>query len=272
MSKEKTSLAPIKIRNKDFFIADIVDASLKDDMGSMEHPLFSLKVGDRQVKNYEHNGFKVAIKPGSDGCATIHDKDVWIFAASQLVEAMNRGRDDLSPTVRFTAYDFLVTTNRGIGGKSYELMRAALQRLSGTRIETNITTGGKRSEGFGLIESWSVVQKGTDDRAVEIELTLPMWLFRSIEAKHILTISPDYFRLRKALDRRLYEIARKHCGRQEYWEIGLELLHKKSGSNSSLREFRRMVKELAEINDLPDYSVFFDQKKDAVLFALKKIF
>jgi hypothetical protein len=27
----------------------------------------------------------------------------------------------------------------------------------------------------------------------------------------------------------VYEICRKHCGNQAKWEIGLELLHKKSG-------------------------------------------
>ncbi|MGS0646468.1 replication initiator protein A [Komagataeibacter melomenusus] len=84
-------------------------------MVSMEHPLFALKAGDRRVRTYERNGLVVTVKPGSDGCATIHDKDLWIYCISQLVEAKNRGRP-ITPIVRFTTYDFLRSTNRSIGG------------------------------------------------------------------------------------------------------------------------------------------------------------
>lgn len=35
----------------------------------------------------------------------------------------------------------------------------------------------------------------------------------------------DCFRLRKPIEWRLYEIARKHCGGQADWLVGLELLH-----------------------------------------------
>jgi plasmid replication initiation protein len=135
---------------RDFFVADILDAAPKDDLASMEHPIFALKSGDRRVRVYERKGVTVTIKPGHDGCATIHDKDIWIYCISQLVEAINRGREDVGRVVRFTAYDFLVTTNRQTSGEGYRLMGEALARLSGTRIETNIETAGKRERaGFG---------------------------------------------------------------------------------------------------------------------------
>ncbi|WP_198400932.1 MULTISPECIES: replication initiator protein A [Neisseria] len=31
-------------------------------------------------------------------------------------------------------------------------------------------------------------------------------------------ISTDYFRLRKPLDRRIYELCAKHCGKQNKWQ------------------------------------------------------
>ena len=127
-------LSPVRHPQKDFFIADIFDTAFKDDVESMEHPLFALKVGDKRVRVYERNGNSVTIKPGHDGCATIHDKDVWIYCISQMMEAMNRGREDISRTVRFTAHDFLVTTNRQISGRGYELMGDALARLRGTSM------------------------------------------------------------------------------------------------------------------------------------------
>jgi len=252
---------------RDFFVADILDAAPKDDLASMEHPIFALKSGDRRVRVYERGGVTVTVKPGHDGCATIHDKDIWIYCISQLVEAINRGREDVGRVIRFTAYDFLVTANRQTSGEGYRLMGDALARLSGTRIETNIETAGKRERaGFGLIDSWRVIERDRDDRMVAIEISLPDWLCRSVKAMHVLTLNRDYFRIRKPLDRRIYELARKHCGAQSKWHVTMKVLYEKSGSRDALRNFRMAVKMLAESGDLPDYRIAFDQENDAVTF------
>lgn len=264
-------LLPDRHIQRDFFIADILDAAPKDDVASMEHPLFALRAGDKRVRRYVRNDVTVTIKPGFDGCATIHDKDVWIYCISQLVEAMNRGREDVGRTVRFVAYDFLVTTNRRTDGDSYKRLGDALSRLRETTIETNIETKNQRERrGFGLIDSWAVIEKSPfDDRMVAVEVTLPDWLYRSVEARHVLTIHRDYFRLRKPLDRRIYELARKHCGAQPKWHVTIKTLHEKSGSADVLRNFRRAIKELTESGDLPGYRMIFDVNMDAVTFYQK---
>lgn len=252
---------------QDYFVADILTCSPKDDMVSMEHPLFALRAGDRRVRIYERNGITIAVKPGTDGCATIHDKDVWIYCISQLVEAMNRGREDMGRVVRFTAYDFLTSTNRRTDGDSYVRMAEAMGRLKGTVIETNVETAGHRERaGFGLIDSWRVIEKDNGGRMVAVEVELPRWLWRAVEARQVLTLSRDYFRLRQPLARRVYEIARKHCGAQPRWRVSLAVLHQKSGSTATLREFRRLVRALAESSDLPDYRVEFDEEVDTITF------
>ncbi len=261
-------LVPSSPKHKDFFIADILDVSIKDDMASMEHPLFALKAGDMRVRTYERNGNTITIKPGHDGCATIFDKDVWIYCISQLMEAINRGRGDISRTVRFTAYDFLVATNRQTSGQGYKLMGDSLSRLRGTNIETNIATDGYRERaGFGLVDSWRIVEHTQTGKAVAVEVTLSDWLFRSVMAKNVLTLSPDYFRIRKPVNRRIYELARKHCGAQKSWQCSVKVLHEKSGSTEALRNFRVAIKELAESNDLPDYSVSLNKDTDVVTFS-----
>ncbi len=255
-SKPAAALVPVRHKQRDFFVADILDVSIKDDLASMEHPFFALKAGDKKVRTYERNGNTLTIKPGHDGCATVHDKDVWIYCTSQLIEAMNRGREDVTRTVRFTAHDFLVTANRPTAGVGYQRMAEALARLSGTRIETNIVTDGQRERaGFGLVDSWRVIEKTAGGRMVAVEVTLPDWLFRSVKAKQVLTLSPDYFRIRKPVDRRIYELARKHCGSQRQWQCTVKTLHEKSGSTDNLPKFRATVKVLAEADDLPDYKV-----------------
>jgi plasmid replication initiation protein len=56
---------------------------------------------------------------------------------------------------------------------------------------------------------------------VQVTVTLSDWLFRAVLAKSVLTLSRDYFRLRKPLERRIYELARKHCGRQPEWRVSV---------------------------------------------------
>ncbi|MGL4667780.1 MAG: replication initiator protein A [Saezia sp.] len=262
-----TILNPDKHPQRDFFIADIVDASFKDDLASMEHPLFALRAGDTKTRVYETENATVTIRPNELGMATIFDKDIWIYCISQLVEAINRDRDDMSRTVRFTAYDFLVTTNRDTSGRAYERLKDALERLSGTRITTDIRTDGKRTaRGFGLIESWEIVEKDNEERMIALEVTLPDWLYRSVTSMSVVTLSPQYFRIRKPLHRRIYEIARKHCGRQEKWIVSLDLLKEKTGSQSNKRLFKEDVKHLSEVNDLPDYEVIYNEETDQITF------
>ncbi|OUI77621.1 replication protein [Commensalibacter intestini] len=267
-NKRKKHLSPKKHKETDFFIADIFNnMTFQDDIVSMEHPLFALKAGDKKVREYKHNNFSIIIAPNVQyGMASIHDKDIWIYCISKLMQAMYEEKE-ISRTVHFTIYDYLITTNRSTGGIYYKKAKDALDRLSGTRITTNIETAKTReAHGFGLIDAWRVVEE-KDGRMVRVSVTLPDWLYRSITAKQVLTISPDYFRLRKPLDRRIYELARKHCGNQKEWKIGLELLYKKTGSTEAIRNFRGAIKSLVATNELPDYNVVYDRKNDIVSFT-----
>lgn len=237
----------------------------------MEHPIFSLSTRkDCAKRHYEHNGYQITITPSVDGLATIHDRDVLIFCISQIVAGINSGRE-VSQTVRFHASDLLKATNRMTSGRGYELLKKALARLAGTRIETNIITGGKETdEGFGLIESYRIVRETAGGRMLDLEVKLSDWVFNAIESREVLTISRAYFRLRGPLERRLYELARKHCGLQTKWQIGLEKLQKKCGSHSNRHEFKRAIREIvvaAEVEDhFPDYTMEFDGDRRILTF------
>jgi plasmid replication initiation protein len=239
----------------------------------MEHPIFSLsKNPDRRVRHYEHNGNSVTIKPGADGLATIWDKDVLIYLVSQVVEGLNRGREDAkNRKVRFRAHDYLVSTNRPVGGEHYKRLETGLDRLKGTTIKTNVVAGGARiKHAFGLLDDWRIVERSpTDGRMIGVEVTLSEWLYNAIAAREVLTLNRDYFRLGGALERRLYELARKHCGRQAKWTVGMELLHKKSGSSDLLKRFRAAIKRLILADDLPEYRLKYDSETDQVTFYSK---
>ena len=237
-----------------FFICDVPWAPPKDDMASMEHPLFTLATRpDRRILRYVHNEAEIEVTPSVKGLATIHDKDVLIYCISQLMAALNAGRS-VSATVHLKARDLLVATNRETSGDGYRRLREAFERLSGTRIVTNIATGGvEATRGFGLIDEWEILRRARGGRMVLVTVTLSDWIYRSVLSKSVLTLHRDYFALRKPLERRIYEIARKHCGRQAEWRIGLETLLKKTGSTSPRRVFRKMVRDIAAEDRLPDY-------------------
>ena len=240
----------------EFFVCDIFGASPKDDLGSMEHPIFSLATRpDRRVLEYTHNGTRVTVTPSVRGRATIHDKDILIYCISQLVAAMNAGRETSRKLV-LTAHDLLVATGRDTGGDSYARLREAFERLAGTRITTNLETGGaETTTGFGLIEAWEIRRKTRGGRMVSVAVTLSDWLYRAVLAKSVLTLSRDYFRLRRPLERRIYELARKHCGRQAEWQAGCATLHKKAGSAAPLRVFRASLRRMVAENPLPEYEI-----------------
>ena len=268
----RPKLLPERHPTRDFFIADILDWALKDDRHSMEHPIFSLsKKPDHRVRHYEHNGNTITIKPGADGLANIWDKDILIYAASQLVQGIDQGRLDAAPTLRMTAYDLLVATNRHTGGGDYDQLQKAFERLAGTRITTDIRTNGVRQrEGFGIIDSWKIIEKHpADGRMVAIQLRLSDWLYNAILGREVLTLNRDYFRLSGGLDRRFYQLARKHCGHQPRWKISLKRLHEKSGSRATSIKFREMVKRAAATNALPDYRLSYDIEADQVIFCTK---
>jgi len=173
---------------------------------------------------------------------------------------MKEGRE-INQRVRLTALDMLVSTNRATGGIEYKRLEDGLNRLAGTRILTNIKTNDLIiTKNFSLIDEWEAVRRnGFDGRLMALEIKLSDWFYNSLMANELLGINRDYFRLRKPLERRLYEIGRKHCGNQLEFTIGLDKLKKKTGSRSPDKKFKFLLKKIIETNrkdkHFPDYTL-----------------
>jgi plasmid replication initiation protein len=259
-------LLPRRHSQQDFFVCDIVDAAIKGDMGSMEHPVFSLTTKpDMKVREYKNGDTFMRVSPSAYGLATVHDRDVLIYCISQCMAALNDGQQ-VDRKLKIDAHSLIEATNRPKGGRGYDLLKDSLRRLQGTQIETNIMQGGKEKFSvFGLVDKADVIRETRDGRMQEIEITLSDWVFDAIENNHVLTLSPTYFQLRKPLERRLYELARKHCGKQSKWEIGLAKLKAKTGSQSTDKEFKRMLSKVLSDNlaheHMPDYTFELEDHK-----------
>ena len=241
------ALLPNRHPTKDFFICNIFEAILGlspgigDDRASMEHPVFSLSTKpDTRTLHYEHNGNTVSIIPSTLGLATIHDKDVLLYCISYLRHTLKKN-EPVSQIIRLKAHDLLVTTNRPTNNLGYDRLENALLRLRGTTIRTNIETDHHQiREGFGLIDSYKIVTRHpVNARMIALEIKLSDWFFNAVLADELLSINRDYFRLRKPLERRLYELARKHCGEQSSGNLKIRVKSCHKGVCLSLLADRR---------------------------------
>ena len=275
----KNALLPERHPTKDFFVPDIFDAiPLKNDRHTMEHPFFTLSTKpDVRTINYQHNGVNVSLSPhNTHGLPTMMDKDILLYLGSLVMEEINKG--NIPPRkLRFSAHDLMVATNRHTNDVGYAMLKKAFERLTGCLIVTNIKTNNRTaSDAFHLLERFKILETSHDKRRmVKLEATLSEWFYNALLGGEVLTINRHYFRLRKPLERRLYELARKHCGKQKEWFIGIESLHQKCGSLSPLKKFRFQVRQITELNNttqhFPDYDLEL-RDNDTVRFTLKRAF
>lgn len=251
----------------DLFLDSLINAPIKDDRALMEFPFFSIQKRPRmEAIVYDDGRTRVEIQPGPKGIATIWDKDVLIYAASLINDRIERGLP-VERTVQFPAHDLLKLTMRGTGKQAYELLKDALVRLRSTTVITTIKSDGSVNDrGFGWIDNWDVLRRTTPDgREVmqAVSITLNDWMFRAIvKERRILTINPAYFTLDKGVERRLYELARKHVGDQAEWRIGLERLARKVGTSRPVRQFKAELLAIIARDAIPDYIVTLEVSPD----------
>lgn len=253
----------------DLFSVFIADAPIKQEIDSMDLPLFSLsKNKDMNEVVIEREASRLTILPSPDGRATQFDKDLLIYAVSQLMQAKKQGHE-ISRKVRVIAHDILQTTNRGTTKLAYERLVAAGVRLRGTTLKVEnlrFDEGDRRrTQIFGFVDNFDVVEGTRNYRGVDqtcmiaIDITLNQRTFDAINSNDVLTMHEGYFQLTSALDRRLYEIVRKgHGTNKPKWCIGIDKAKERSGSMADKKEFRRMLKTSIEQNLIPGYQLQLD--------------
>ncbi|MDA8094890.1 MAG: replication initiator protein A [Betaproteobacteria bacterium] len=244
-----------------FVPADNPDLAFKEDNSSLELPLFSLsKNKDIRIREFTRGGRFVRIVPSVVGAATQFDKDLLIYAVSKIVQAREEGRP-ISRRIRIKTFPFLEATRRSQGGAAYTRVVETCMRLKGTTLVTNVkSTEEESTEGFGFLDDFKVTRRTKNGKgAIEVEVTISEWLYRATLANDILTLNPEYFSLSQPLERRLAELARKHCGDKAFWKIGIDLLHEKTGSQQTPRRFKQELKGIIAANRLPDYRVTLDE-------------
>ncbi len=240
---------------------------VKNDRTVMVWNFFALsKERLTELPVYDDGTVRIEVTGTKHGVATIWDKELLIYIASLMVDKLNRG-EQIGPTVTFTAHDFCRITGARVNGTAYGRILDGLTRLQGTQIKTNIETGGQGEAGaFSWISSFNIqyrVKKSGEREMRALTITICDWLYRAIRVDgRMLTYHPGYFSL-SPLERRIYEIARAHCGNQPGFKINIEKFRLRVGSDMELKSCKRKLVELAA-NDkaLPEYGIaVFDPRR-----------
>jgi len=240
----------------ELFRARSGEIAARDAQDLMSCPFFSLGKSRRVTPiDFRMGDVSIRVEATSEhGMATIWDADVLIWAASQIVDARDRGLS----TSRFmasTSYEILTFIGRTDSGLNYDRLKAALDRLQSTTILTSIRQPSeRRRHRFSWIAEWKE-RLDAQGRSLGIELILPDWFYAGVlDDALVLTIDRDYFGLTGGLERWLYRLVRKHGGRQSgSWSFDVPHLHLKSGSLSPLRRFRFELRAIVQRQPLPGY-------------------
>ncbi len=230
----------------------------RDQRDLMERPFFSLSKSRRVTPIlYKAGGIELEVHAVPEhGMASIWDADILIWAGSQLVAAAEAGLTT-SRFLRFTPYQLLTSVGRGTGKQQYDLLKRALARLQSTSVRTTIRNGPHwRRHQFSWVNEWEECLLATG-RSEGLELVLPDWFYRGVlDRSLVLSIDPDYFKLRGGIERWLYRVARKHAGRQPRgWAFQFRHLHVKSGSLARYSDFALDLRRIVYRQPLPGYAL-----------------
>ncbi|PJI89269.1 RepA replication protein [Sphingomonas koreensis] len=232
------------------------DLAVRDAQDLMAYPFFSLAKSKR-IAPIDFKAGAVAIRVeavAEHGMATIWDADVLIWAASQIVEARDRGART-SRLMAATPCEILRFVGRGTSARDYERLKAALDRLQSTTVATTIRQPSeRRRHRFSWVNEWKE-RVDAAGRPLGLELIVPDWFYSAVcDDALVLTIDDAYFDLTGGLERWLYRLVRKHGGRQSGgWSFDVSYLHAKSGSLSPLKHFAYDVRAIVRAQSLPGY-------------------
>lgn len=272
-----------------FFVPAIYDAPIKDDVNLMDVAPFSLSKNARTgVIRYELKDSLITIEGGAEsGLATVFDYDIFLNMVSFLAEEVRRYRQGeakgLRPTLppkiyRPSASHILKFCRRSDGGKSYEDLEAALDRLNKTTIKVVNLSGGKRREvdSRPLIGGYKVVSRTGTNKIDQIEISIPDWVYLSVVRSEknlpLLTLHQDYFLISSGLGRYIYRLARKAAGKTEACYSFREV-HKRSGSTQEFRFFQRDLKDFVartQAFPMPEYDLGLQEGQDGLLLTMKR--
>tara|TARA_Y100001937_G_C7104618_1_gene324305 strand:+ start:333 stop:1226 length:894 start_codon:yes stop_codon:yes gene_type:complete len=241
----------------DLFIADALDIAVKDDVSIGAENFFALSKKPRYepiIHDLPKGRITVSATAGNP-LATVYDEDILLYLISQLVHGADEGKP-LGRTVYFSGVSFFKFIKKNkFGGRNYEEIWEALQRLKTTYVELEVD-GVEGSDAkfnwLSYIQKDWITNKHGEKQAVGFHVEIPTRLVKAIEARRVLTLDRGYFRITSPVERWIYRFVRKSVGKGrneqfKYWSY--EKLHRKSASADTLPQFKKTVRRILKRNN-----------------------
>lgn len=207
------------------------------------------------------------------GIANIHDADLLLWFSAEIRRHYEK-TGQITHRIFYNPRKMLTEIGRGKGGMQMERLQESLQRLVSTYVQTTVRIEHQTKKGgFHWLDYWTSSQNNQTGETRHLwSVGMSEWLIQGIiQDTNILTIHPGYYALTSGLEKRLYQIARKHAGKQSFGAImNMDTLHEKTGSSEDARKFAYKVRTMArEKGSLLDYniSVFTDEVSEKVWFG-----
>jgi len=232
----------------------------------MELPFYVTKKHTYKNISFLYDGKSIEIRSGEYGLPCIDDYDVLIYITTYIIgvinvelkkSKINIDEFDVKPPKRlsFSAYDFLKYSSRSVCGKSYDALYESLLRLYDTKIKTNFLDGNNS-------ETWSrFIDEVSFSNNIEVKLS--DWLYRLMHTKKVKTIENSYYQL-KPSEKRVYNLIKKHFGIKATWNMGLNKIYKKLNVQTTIYQFRHMIRQISKRNKLPSFRIMYSKKLDSV--------
>lgn len=254
-------------RRKKPRIGEIIGYDPRDIMEVMEVPFLALSKNRTKPIIYERKDGKVKVKISAHRehyLASIYDWDIILILSNKLQEILNSDSDIPPKTIIIPRSKLLKAIHKHDGKTNRKEIEASLARLKLTGIETTIRNEDYRYRGgFGFLDSWGYTERKD---MKEFRITLSDWLYDGICKKgSLLKVSQEYFDITSGLKKFLYRTARKHVGKNEFWEFSIEKLYEKSGSEQEFKKFKYDLKKAILDNDIPEYSLEWRENGDKTL-------
>lgn len=247
----------------ELFVLETLDFSLKDEIEGMTLPIFAISQKAQKDTYYDwvrHDG-KVRMRiEANKGRPTQHDKDLLIFVVSALMAEYNAS-GVVPDVLEMQTRHYLLGTERKDGGTQYSQFEQTLDRIENLKVTTieDLPDGTSDIARKFMFFGESEVKVRTETgKVLAVKIPISSWLKDQITSKNVLTMTKDYFRLTGSLERRMYEICRKHCGKQGMWRVSLKVLHNLTGSGATLKRFKQSLLAIIESDVIPEYRLSLD--------------
>lgn len=182
------------------------------------------------------------------GIATQGDKQFLVFVLSKLHELRKQGVE--TNIVTLTLNEYLKGTGQASSGYTSRSVRAAIQRLSGTKVYTNIDLSTECSEEhFSWIQYYRISTKPRRDgmsQSVTFTIQLCDWLLNLVDdpRTELIGYPPEFFSMRSTFLQRMCETVMAETHLDLFKIDMLTLMERTSATDEDPKLFKRHLKRL----------------------------